>query len=112
MSIETRVRKIEAMLGVKKDEEPLVAIICISHDEAHIPHFPEPVQEWVTFQAAYAEAKRARQPCLTFMPDPYAEYEARHGLEPGRLTGHPMKGQVPFAELLEPVTATGLDTSD
>jgi hypothetical protein len=45
------------------------------------------------------EAQRTRLPCV-FVGDPFVEYVARHGLEPGTLAKHELRGKVPFAELL------------
>jgi hypothetical protein len=36
--------------------------------------------------------------------NPLTEYETRHGLEPGTLTKHELRGKVPFAELLAQAT--------
>lgn len=41
--------------------------------------------------------------------NPFAEYEARHRLEPGMLAKHELRGKVPFAELLAMATVRGQD---
>ena len=63
MSIENRIRKLEGKTGVK-EEEPAVVIIDVERDEATVPHFPEPVEEWWSFRDAHAEAKRTGLPLV------------------------------------------------
>jgi len=102
MNLENRIRKAEELVGVEGRTVP-VLIIWPPHDDVTMPHFPEPDERWITEQRALDEARRARVPCL-FVADPYKEYEARHGLEPGTLSKHELCGKVPFAELLEKAT--------
>jgi len=102
MSIESRIRKAEELVGVEARPLPVI-IIWPPPDDVTMPHFPEPGEQWTTLQRALDEARRARVPCL-FVADPYKEYEARHGLEPGTLSKHELCGKVPFAALLEQAT--------
>jgi hypothetical protein len=101
MSIERRIERAEKAVGIEGEPVTVPAVIISVYwgRDDTLPHFPEPVAEWVTLQKARDEACRARQPCI-FEPNPFAEYEARHGLEPGTLAQHPLRGKVPFAELL------------
>ncbi|MCX5644379.1 MAG: hypothetical protein NTZ17_06800 [Phycisphaerae bacterium] len=105
MNIERRIEKAEKAVGIEAEPVTLtVIIISVDWDaDETLPHFPEPVAEWVTLQKAMDEAERTRLPCV-FEPNPFAEYEARHGLEPGTLAKHELRGKVPFAELLRATT--------
>jgi len=103
VNIERRIERAEELVDVK-DELPCVFIRRLAYDEATIPHFPEPVEDWVTFRESYSEAKRTGMPFLAIAPDPYAEYEARHELEPGTLSKHELCGKVPFEQLLAAAT--------
>ena len=100
MTIQTRLKKLEGKLGVK-EEEPAILIIELAHDEATVPHFSEPVEQWLAHHDAYAQAKRTGLPFIVVEPDPIAEYELRHELEPGTLSEHELCGKVPFDELLK-----------
>jgi len=102
-NIERRIEKAERFVGVK-EEEPAVVILGLEFGEM-VPHFPEPADEWLTFKKALEETRRLRQCALIFQANPWHEYEARHGLEPGTLANHELCGKVPFAELL--AVATG-----
>ena len=42
----------------------------------------------------------------------FAEYEARHGLEPGMLAKHQLRGKVLFAELLTAATGRTPDRGE
>ena len=100
MGLENRVRKLEDRLGVREDRLPAPPIVVIRrpYDDANIPHFPEPIEQWETFRQRYRTGM-----LLMFQPDPFAEYELRHELEPGTLTEHPECAKVPFEELLQAV---------
>jgi len=75
-------------------------IICTDWSpDDKVPHFPEPVSEWLTVTEEREAAVKNRLPQVS-IANPFAEYEARHGLEPGTLTKHPLHGKVPFNELL------------
>jgi len=71
----------------------------LDHGSDVVPHFPEPVEEWLTRKKALKEAEQMLLPCI-FIANPWSEYEARHGREPGTLAKHELCGKVPFAELL------------
>jgi hypothetical protein len=105
-SIERRIEKAEKAIGI--EAEPVtVPVIIISVDwgaDDTLPHFPEPASEWVTVAREWDEAKQNLLPQVS-IANPFAEYEARNGLEPGILAKHELRGKVPFAELL--ATATG-----
>jgi hypothetical protein len=105
-SIERRIEQAERAIGIEGQPVVVPGIIYSLHqgsDEA-IPHFPEPVSEWVTVRRARDEAMQAELPYIV-EANPFTEYEARHGLEPGMLAKHQLCGKVPFADLL--ATATG-----
>jgi hypothetical protein len=69
-----------------------------------IPHFPEPIEEWVTLRRNIEESREKDLPCI-IIENSFAEYEARHGLPPGMLSEHKLCGKVPFVELLSAATA-------
>lgn len=102
MTIESRLRRVEGLAGI--EDRPLPALVIRPpYEQATIPHFPESPEPWITELRALDEARRTRTPCI-FVADPYKEYEARHGLEPGTLSKHELCGKVPFAELLGKAT--------
>jgi len=104
MSIQRRIERAEKAIGIQ--DKPVVIpnpIISNSYDEGTAPHFPEPAEEWLTLRETVETSRRQSVPGVLF-PDPFAEYEARNGLEPGILAQHPMCGKVPFAELLTTAT--------
>ncbi len=100
MNLEKRVEKLEGIFGVK-EREPLVVVIQLQREEATMPQFAEPVEQWRIYRDAYAKAKHSGLPFLAIDPDPFAEYELRHGLEPGTLSAHHLRGKVPFEALLK-----------
>jgi hypothetical protein len=102
MSIERRIERAERSAGVK-EEEPVVLVLGLEFGEM-APQFPEPTHEWLTFKKALEETHRLRQCALIFQANPWSEYEARHGLEPGTLAKHELCGKVPFVELLAAAT--------
>jgi len=104
MNIERRIERAERYVGVKEEDQPAIIISVEYGDDDTLPHFPEPIGQWATLRKARDESRRARVPCV-FIPDPYAEYELRHGLEPGTLANHELRGRVPFDRLLEAATA-------
>jgi hypothetical protein len=106
-NIERRVRKAEDLVGIDDKDVP-VMIICLEHGDA-APRFDDPVEEWLIYGKAYAEARRTGAPFIVVEPDPWNEYEMRHGLEPGTLSKHPLKGEVPFEELLAQATGEMAD---
>ncbi len=81
-SIKHRIERAERSIGIKEEDRPML-IICLPDGDDTVPHFPEPVTDWVTMQRAKNEARRQRVSCL-FVADPHAEYEARQ--ESGRAT--------------------------
>jgi len=104
-SIERRIEHAERAVGI--EGKPVVIpgiILCWDRgfDEA-IPHFPEAVSEWVTVQRARDQAEQTE---LLYIVEanPFTEYEARHGLEPGTPAKHELRGKAPFAELLAAAT--------
>lgn len=106
MNIERRIEKAEKAVGIQAEPVTLPAII-ISVDwgaDDALPHFPEPVSEWVTVARERGIAVQNQLPHISVV-NPSTEYEARHELEPGTLAKHELCGKVPFAELL--ATATG-----
>lgn len=100
-TLQRRIERAERTVGVESGPSlvPALSILFDWGGDDTVPHFPEPVEEWVTRRRALEQAERARLPYI-FIADPYAEYEARHGLEPGTLAKHELRGKVPFAELL------------
>lgn len=105
MKIERRIQKAERAVGIEGEPVNVPSItICMdwSTDET-VPHFPEPVEGWVTRKAAFKQVEGTLLPRI-FIADPWSEYEARHGLEPGTLTSHELRGKVPFTELLAAAT--------
>lgn len=109
-SIERRIEKAERFVGVK-EEEPAVVILGLDFGEM-VPHFPEPADEWLTFKKALEETRRLCQCALIFEANPWSEYEARHGLEPGTLAKHELCGKVPLAALLAAATAQTPDQGE
>jgi len=104
MSIQRRIEKAEKAMGIQAKPVVIPAlIISNSYEEGTSPHFPEPVEEWLTLRETVEKSDGQPLPGVLY-PDPFAEFEARHGLEPGTLTQHPMCGKVPFAELLTTAT--------
>jgi len=104
MDVKKRIRKLEETVGVE-DKEPLMVVVVLQPaDEATEPHFAESVREWLTYRAACDEAKRRRTSVSLFISNRFTEYEVRHGLKPGTLSKHPLKGEVPFDELLAKAT--------
>lgn len=103
-SIERRIERAERAVGVTNSPivVPVLTIVSDTGGDEAVPHFSEPVQKWVTRRRAFEEAERAQLPCI-FIADPYSEYEARHGLEPGTLVRHELRGNVAFVELLAAV---------
>lgn len=94
-------RRIEKAAGIEREPE-MVPVLIIGEDESAdetLPPYLGPVGKWMTLRTSLEEARQLRQPCV-FVGDPFAEYEARHGLTPGTLTEHELRGKVPFAELL------------
>lgn len=82
MNIARRIERAEQRVGIE-DKEPVVIIVQMEHgDDA--PTFDEPVEEWLTFKKVAEEARRQRLPAATFMVDPCAEYEVRHGSREGQ----------------------------
>jgi hypothetical protein len=75
MNIERRIQRAEKLIGIEEEERPTLNL-CLPDGDDTVPHFPEPVTDWVTLQRAKNEARRQHVPCL-FIADPHAEYEAR-----------------------------------
>jgi hypothetical protein len=86
MSIERRIAKAEKAVGIEGQPVTIPAIIiCLDWGtDGTLPHFPEPVSEWVTVVRERDIAVQNRLPHIS-VANPFAEYEARHGLEPGPL---------------------------
>jgi hypothetical protein len=101
-SIERRIERAERFAGVKEDE--LVVLILRLDSGDTVSHFPEPAAEWLMFKRALEETRRLHQHVCIFQTNPWSEYKARHGLEPGTLAKHELCGKVPFAELLAAAT--------
>jgi hypothetical protein len=101
MSIERRIAKAEKAVGIQAEPVTIPAIIiCVDWStDDKLPHFPEPVSEWVTVVRERDIAVQSLLPQIS-IANPFAEYEARHGLEPGTLTNRELRGKVPFADLL------------
>jgi hypothetical protein len=105
MNVKQRIEKAEKAVGITQEKDPPVIIVHLEFGSSDlIPHFPEPVEEWATVKRKLEESRRERLPCVV-INDPFAEYEARHGLEAGTLSKHALRGKVPFEQLL--ATATG-----
>lgn len=109
-SIERRIERAERVVGVK-DEEPIVFVLSLDFGET-APHFAEPTAKWLTFKRAMAEMRQAHEHACIFQTNPWEEYEARHGLEPGMLAKHELRGKVPFAELLAAATGQNPDQGE
>jgi len=101
MNIERRIEKAEKAVGIQAEPVTIPGItICTDWStDNKVPHFPEPVSEWLTVTKEREAAVKNRLPQIS-IANPFAEYEARHGLAPGTLTKHPLRGKVPFDELL------------
>jgi hypothetical protein len=105
MNLRQRIQKAEKATGIDHEEAlPKMVISCEYGREDFLPHFPEPIEEWVTLKAQVEHSRRHHLPII-ILPDPFAEYEARYGLESGTLGKHALHGKVSFAELL--ALATG-----
>ena len=102
-NLERRIERAERSAGLK-EEEPVVLVLTLDFGET-APQFPEPADQWLTFKKALEETQRLQQHACIFQTNPWSEYEARHGLEPGTLAKHEPCGKVPFVELL--VAAAG-----
>ena len=110
MNLEQRIRKLEEKVGLENKEPTMIVIVIRPTDKATEPHFEEDVGQWVTYGQTYNEERRSgTYPCI-FIADPFTEYEVRHGLEPGTLANHPLKGQVVFDKLLAQATGETGDT--
>jgi len=105
-SLERRIEKVEGLLDID-DKDIVVVVIQMEHGDM-APRFEEPITDWLIYRKEYADARRTGTPFMVIAPDAWAEYEARNGLEPGTLSDHPLKGKVPFEELLA-VTAKQAD---
>ncbi len=110
MSIERRIEKAERAVGIEAEPVTIPAITICGDGEADdtLPQFSEPVSEWVTVARERDVAVQRLLPQGSIV-NPFAEYEARHGLEPGMLAKHELRGKVPFAELLAMATVRGQD---
>jgi hypothetical protein len=86
VSIERRIAKAEKAVGIEGEPVTIPAIIiCVDWGtDGTLPHFPEPVSEWVTVVRERDIAVQNRLPHIS-VANPFAEYEARHGLEAGTL---------------------------
>jgi len=105
-TIQRRIEKAEKAVGVQAETlPPIVVRLNGGADERFMPQFSEPEEEWVTQRDALQDVKPGELPPVLEVC-PFAEYETRHGLEPGTLTGHPLCGKVPFADLLEAATGS------
>jgi hypothetical protein len=104
MKLKQRIEKAEEAVGVGQEKAARMIIIMLEFaDDGTLPHFEEPYEEWETFKA---EEKKCRHEAYrVFEPHPFREYEARHGLKPGTLSEHELRGKVPFAELLAVATS-------
>jgi hypothetical protein len=104
MNLKQRIEKAEKAAGIKQEKDQPVIIVYLEFGSSdRIPHFPEPVEEWVTVKRRMEESRREQLPCVV-INDPFAEYEARHGLEPGILSNHALRGKVSFEQLLAAAT--------
>ena len=112
-NIERRIVQAERAVGIEGKPALVPGIIFCPDESFHesFPHFPEPVSEWVTVRRARDQAERTGLPCI-IQADPCTEYEARHGLEPGTLSRHELRGKVPFAELLAAATGRTPDQGE
>lgn len=112
-SIERRIERAEEAVGIQG--KPVVVpgiILCLDQDcDDTVPHSPEPLSEWVTVQGARDLAERTELPYI-IQANSFAEYEARHGLEPGTLTKHELRGKVSFVELLAAATGRTPDQGE
>jgi hypothetical protein len=113
MSIEQRIRNAERRAGIetKGTVIPAITVQLDYGDGDTVPHFLGPVDQWVTRKRAVEEAEQRLLPCI-FFANPWSEYEARHGLEPGTLAKHELCGKVPFAELLTAATGRTVDQGE
>jgi hypothetical protein len=113
MSIERRIAKAEKVIGIKGEPVLVPAIIiCVDWStDDKLPGFPEPVSEWATVARERDVAMQNLLPQVS-IANLFAEYEARHGLEPGTLTEHDLRGKVPFAELLAAATGRTRDRGE
>ncbi len=107
MSIKQRIERAEKAVGIggKRANAPTIIFFATNcgRDDT-MPHFPEPVEQWVTVkETATGETEQTSLPRILFA-DPWLEYETRHGLKPGTLSQHELRGKVPFAELLAAAT--------
>ena len=100
MTIRTRLKKLEDRLDVNR-EKTITLIITHPTPYCNEPAlcFLEPVKEWLTCRDAVEEGRRTGRPVM-LIPDPLAEFEVRHGLQPGTLTEHPQRQTISFSELL------------
>ena len=110
-SLERRIERAERFAGVKEESRPVIVVRLEYGSDDTLPHFPEPVEQWVTWKRAMADAEQASLPCI-FIANPWSEYEAQHGLEPGTLAKHELCGKVPFAELLTAATGRTPDRGE
>jgi hypothetical protein len=113
MSIERRIERAERVIGIEGERAivPTITVVFDYGDDDAVPHFPEPVEEWVTRRRAKEEAERTSLPCI-FFANPWSEYEARQRLEAGTLAKHELCGKVPFAELLAAATGRMADQGE
>ncbi len=101
--IERRIERAERAVGIEEENRPVNIVRVEYGSDDTFPRFPEPVEQWVTLQRAIDESQRRRVPCV-FITDPFTEYELHHGLQPGTLAKHELRGKVPFAEQLAAAT--------
>jgi hypothetical protein len=104
MNLKQRIEKAEKVVGINQEKDQPVIIVHLEFGSSdRVPHFPEPVEEWVTVKQKLEESRREQLPCVV-INDPVAEYEARHGLEPGTLSNHALRGKASFEKLLAAAT--------
>ena len=73
--LERRIKRIEEKLGMNERRRKMVVII----HKTDLNHaVPEPVEEWITYKRALAEA--GQKPIVVFTADPAKELEARENL--------------------------------
>ena len=59
MNLKRRIEKAEKATGIEQeDDAPTIVISCECGGEDFIPHFSEPVEEWVTLKAHVEHSRR------------------------------------------------------
>jgi hypothetical protein len=108
-SISRRLEDIEKKLSIGTEKTVIHTIVHSKFREGTAPDIPETYEDWITYKAALKESiesgKKIGTEILVFVVDPFAEYEARNGLQAGTLSRHELKGKVAFEKLLAKVEA-------